>query len=131
MPDRLTKTEMRRVWRDANAAGREAATACRPTPMVVQQRANPLDDSSPVIRQYAPVEGGVCGFAYVTLKGNTRFGRFLKAEGIARPNYPTGLYVSISDYGQSLERKEAHANAAAKFLRDAGILDAHSESRMD
>ena len=38
--------------------------------------------------------------------------------------------MSVSQYGQSLEKKEAFANAYAEVLSDAGVR-AYVDSRMD
>lgn len=122
--------ELARIYREAWAAGVAAATATRPTPMHVVERANPLDDTSPIIRRYAPVLDGACGFAWVKFAGNTEFGRWAKKNGKASAHYPTGLSVWISEYNQSVERKAAHAQAMARVLRDNGIV-AYGESRLD
>jgi hypothetical protein len=116
----------------ADKAGREAAEACTPVPMHVVERANPLDDSSPIVKQYAPVMSGVCGFAWVSIKPATSsFAKWLKKNELGRPDsYYGGLTVWVSNYGQSMEKKEAYAGAFAQVLRDAGFK-AYSMSRMD
>lgn len=111
-------------------AGVSAATACVPVPMQVVQRANPLDDRSPVVHAYAPVMDGVCGFASVKFAGNTAFGKWAKRKGYARAAYGGGLSVWIGDYNQSLQKKEAHAYAMAGYLSANGI-PANGESRID
>ena len=58
-PRKLTKTEMRELHRRADDAGRKAAAETVPTPMQIVQRANPLDDTSPIVRAYEPVMDGV------------------------------------------------------------------------
>ncbi len=118
------------LWARAWQAGKEAAQACKPVPMVVVQRANPLDDNSAIVKRYAPIEGGVCGFAGVRFPGNTSFGKWAKAKKGARPAYGGGYSISIFDYGQSYERKTAHAYAMAHVLSKAGI-EARGESRLD
>lgn len=111
-------------------AGIAAGEAVTPVPMTVIERANPLDDRSAIVKQYAPIADGVCGFAWVHIKGNTAFGRWAKAKGIARSDYPTGLAISVMAHGQSLTRKAAHAAAFAAVLREAGI-DAYAQDRID
>jgi hypothetical protein len=76
------------------------------------------------------IDGGPCGFAWVILKGNTAFGRWLKKTGRASKAYGGGLQVWIHEHGQSMARKEAHARAMAKVFQDSGI-EAHAYSRMD
>jgi hypothetical protein len=117
------------IHRVADAAGRAAAEAATPVPMIVQQHANMLNDRSAVVREWRIPEG-VCGFAWVWFKGNTPWGRWAKKTGLASKGYPAGLQVWIGDYGQSMTRKEAYARAYAKVLRDYGI-DAYAQSRMD
>jgi hypothetical protein len=120
------------VYQLADAAGAEAAEKASPTPMVVVQHANPLDDSSPVVRQYAPVEGGVCGFAWVTVRpGNCSFALWAaKNKGWSKA-YHGGMQLWVSAYGQSMERKDAYAQAFAAVLRDELGIRAYSGSRMD
>jgi hypothetical protein len=76
------------------------------------------------------VPDGVCGFGWVSLKGNTAFGKWLAKNGLARKDYPTGLAISSKLMTQSLERNAAWARGAAKFLNDHGI-EAFGESRID
>jgi hypothetical protein len=114
----------------AYAAGIEAAAAINPEPMIVEQRANALDDSSPVVKQYYVPEG-VCGFAWVNISpGNCPFANWLKKGGYARKAYRGGVDIWISAHGQSFERKTAHARAMARVIADAGIK-AYSNSRLD
>ena len=118
---------------DAIAAGIAAAEACVPIPMIPVQHANPFDDSSPIVKVYEPVLGGVCGFAWIVLRpANSKFANYCKTSYAVRThkNYGGGLAIWIGAYGQSMTRKEAYASAFAKVLRDAG-LNAYAESRMD
>jgi hypothetical protein len=127
---RLTSRASEQLYARAHAAGMAAGEAARPTPMVVTEHRNPLDDSSPVIRTYAPVMSGVCGFAWVTVRPATSsFARYLKARGHRR-GYEGGIQIWVGEFGQSMERKEAYARAFAAVLREAGIT-AYAASRMD
>lgn len=119
-----------KIFEEASAAGVAAASACVPPVMVVSERANPLNDSSPVERQWM-VEGGPCGFAWIKVPGNSSFGKWLKKEGKGRSNsYEGGVHWWIFGYGQSMMKKEAFAYAAAAVLRNNGIK-AYASSRMD
>jgi hypothetical protein len=119
------------IYSEAHAAGQAAAEAHMPTPMIVQEHANPLDDSSPIIREYAPVLAGVCGFAWVNVSPGTQgFAKYLKANHGARRGYYGGIELWVRDYGQSMEKKEAYASAFAHTLNAHGIK-AHAGSRMD
>jgi len=74
---------------------------------------------------------GPCGFAWVRVRGaGTSFARWLVKQGLARKAYGGGLDVWVSDYGQSMARKEAHASAMAETLR-AGGIDCYSDHRLD
>lgn len=114
----------------ADAAGTAAGTAATPTPMVVGTAKSLFDNSFDESKPTYFVSEGVCGFASVRFPGNTAFGRWAKASGIARPAYGGGLSVYVRFGGQSLARKEAFARAYAAVLREAGV-DAYVESRMD
>lgn len=118
----------RELYEKAHRAGMAAAEACRPTPMMVVD-ADPLTGQPKPDAQRYVVDSGVCGFAWVSFKGNTAFGRWAKKNG-ATSNYPTGLRFWVSYFGQSLERKEAYARAFAEVLRAGGVT-AYSHSRMD
>lgn len=114
------------IFRAASIAGRAAGNDHKPTPMGVYQS----DLQGNRIGPTEIVEGGVCGFAWVKIAGNTSFGRWAKKYGYARSAYGSGLQIWISDYGQSMERKEAHARAMAKVLNENGVK-AYAESRID
>lgn len=116
----------------AVAAGNEAAKKAVPTPMVVIGG-----------EQRWFVAGGVCGFAWATLKANTpanrKFLSGLKKAGIAgegvtadwsKDSYYGGYSYWVRVGGQSMETKEAFCHAFVKVLQDNGIT-AHSMSRMD
>ena len=100
------------LFQKAWKAGIDAAMAHQPKPMLV------TDMHGNVIEQ---VNDGPCGFAWLNVPGNTSFGKWLKKSNLARPDYPTGLSVWISDYGQSYERKRVHAGAMAAILQASGI----------
>ena len=105
----------------AHAAGIEAGRQCRPIPMVVcTATGQPIEQ----------IDDGACGFAWVAFAGNTAWGRWAKKAGLARSHYPSGLCVWVSEFGQSVDRKEAYAAAYAQTLRNAGI-EAHAGSRLD
>lgn len=115
----------KRVWNEAWGAGLIAGRAHCPTPMVVQQHANPMDDSSPVVQEWGPIEGGVCGFANVCVApANCSFAKWLR-ENYRETNqgfdpysdYHKCVMISVSEYGQSYERKCAHARAVADYLK--------------
>lgn len=126
------RREFNVIWKEAHAAGFEAADKHTPTPMIVVDRANPLDDSSPIIRQYAPVAGGLCGFAWVNIKpGNSAFANWAKEyKGVRKDSYYGGVTHWVSQYGQSHGKKAAYAQAFAEVLRKHGI-NAYAMDRLD
>lgn len=128
---KMTQRQAAALYKRAAAAGLAAGKAAAPTPMVVVQRANPFDDNSRIVRQYAPTMGGVCGFANIKIRPAVGpFVRYLKGKGIGSPAYQGGYAIYVHEFGQSLERKSAYAAAFAAVLTEAG-LNAYSESRMD
>lgn len=110
------------LFSSALAAGMIAGRNATPTPMVVSDGFTN--------RPIAIVDDGPCGFAWVAFAGNTAFGRWAKRTGNARSHYPRGLSYWVSQFGQSITRKEAFAHAMAATLR-AGGIECHSGSRMD
>ncbi len=129
---KLSDAECLELYNRAWLAGQAKATGTTPVAMVVgtptTMFGNDLDPNKP---QYY-VADGVCGFAWVVIRpGNSRFANWLKKNGHGRKDsYYGGVTVWISDYNQSMQRKEAHAGAFARVLQEAGI-NAHSMSRMD
>lgn len=117
------------IYSAAHADGHAAAIANTPTPVVFAE-ANGLSTQPDPNGQSWYVPEGVCGFGWVTFAGNTAFGRWAKKTGIAKKYHAGGLYIWVTDYGQSMDRKEAYAYAFAKVLQMHGI-SAYANSRMD
>ena len=118
------------IYSQADYKGNVAVQMATVAPMVVQQRENPLNDGSRLVREYF-VADGVCGFASINVKpANSKFAKYLVANGLGRKAYGGGVSISVHQFNQSLQKKEAYAHAFAKVLRDNGI-NAWSESRMD
>lgn len=122
------------AFEKAVEAGKAAGLAKVPQPMMVSEHANPLNDASPVKRAWL-VESGVCGFAWVSVSpGNSSFAKWLVKSKLARKSYYGGVEISVSDFGQSMERKEACASAMAEVLKaelGSNSLRIYSNSRMD
>ena len=118
----LSRAALRELFERAHAAGHVAATSHAPTPMRVVQRTNPFDAASPIVQEFPTVHDGACGFAWVTIRpANSRAAKVLKEMFNARVAYEGGMQYWISAYGQSVERKEAYADAFANVVREAGI----------
>ena len=122
--------ELQVLFNNARIAGLQAVQTCTPTPMIVTQHANPLDDSSAVQKQWF-VPSGVCGFAWVVIyPGNSPAANFAKKHLGGRKHYRGGVSIWVSEFGQSIELKEAYATAYANVLHNSGI-NAYSDSRLD
>jgi len=123
--------EFEQLYQEAHKAGMAALAAKTPRPMVVQQRADPLDDNSEVVQEWFEPEG-VCGFAWINVKpGTSRFARWLKANGKGRPDsYYGGVTIWVREGNQSYELKMAYAEAFAAVLVEAGIK-AYASGRLD
>lgn len=119
------------LFADAHSAGVTAAQARTPTPMIVVEHTNPLNDNSPIKRVYEPVMDGVCGFAWIVIRpGNCTAARYAKEYFGAHKGYGGGVHIWVSYFNQSYEKKMAYASAFAKVLYNAGI-NAYADGRLD
>ena len=126
----MTDSDHRALYRRAIAAGDKAAAEVTPTPMTLVERANPLDDASPVVASYT-VADGPCGYTSVTIRPATSgFVRWLRRQGIGSKGYYGGWTFSVLGRSQSAARRDAAGEAVAAVLRDAG-LNAHASTRLD
>jgi hypothetical protein len=123
------------IYEKALTAGLAALKAATPTPMVVQQHANMMDDNSPVVQEWF-VADGPCGFAWVNVKCKGEGLRFVNAmkkhdsDRWRKDGYYGGYTFWVREGNQSIQKKEAFAEAFAEVLREAGI-NAHWSSRLD
>ncbi len=113
--------DFQKVMDDAVAAGKAAAAALVPVPMVVVGGGQ---------KYFVP--DGVCGFAWVKVTPATQpFAKWLKKTGkVQGAAYGGGYDLWVSDYSQSMQLKEAYAYAFADVLKAAGVT-AYAQSRMD
>ena len=119
------------IFAEAMEAGRKAAEALTPTPMVVGHAVGILGNEIDYSKDVYYVEDGVCGFAWVNVTPATSsFARWLKKTEKAHKSYYGGVDVWIGDYNQSMQKKEAHAHAMAKIFTKYGFT-AYGMSRMD
>jgi hypothetical protein len=125
-----------KIWAEATEAGRKAVAACTPRPMVVSEVG--LDDKPyPGSKSYF-VEDGVCGFAWVMVRpATTAFAKWLKTlprtGEYLEPRYDgclKGISIWIIVGNQSMQKKEAYAEAMAKVLEAHGFR-ASAGSRLD
>lgn len=115
----FTEQDFSDIASAAHYAGTEAFNAAKPRPMIV------TDGYTDYV-----IDGGVCGFAWIEIRGNTSFGKWAKKAGIATKAYPSGLMIWVRTEGQSMERKVEYARAYARVLNNHGI-DARVNSRLD
>lgn len=134
---KLSKDQFAEAYKEAHDAGVTAMNACRPNPMVVSEYANPLYGLLPgqnpgETKNRWVVNDGACGFAWISVyPGTSSFARWLVKYNRARRNYgETGVRIWVSEGRQSIELKEAYAEAFAKVLQSYGI-DAYAGSRLD
>lgn len=120
-----------KILQEAMDAGYAAGDACVPTPVKFGQAAS-LFGNEMIPGTEEIVEDGVCGFAWINIKpARGKFVNYLKKIGMGRSDsYYGGYTVWVTEYGQSMERKEAYARAFAKVLQDYG-MKAYGMSRMD
>jgi hypothetical protein len=106
------------AYNKAAEAGRAAGEAAKPRAMMVVQPSDPLNDNS-VPKAMWHVPEGACGFAWVNVSpGNSPFANWLKKQKLARKAYVGGVEIWISAFNQSVERKEACAQAMARVLNE-------------
>jgi hypothetical protein len=110
------------IIEEAQRAGNEAFNKVVPQPMVVTDG-----------RQQWHCDDGVCGFAWINLKGvrsNSKIGKAFIAAGFSKNTYERCLQYWVHSPSQSMTRKEAFAFAFADVLKRKGI-SAYVGSRMD
>jgi hypothetical protein len=100
--------------------------------MVVGTPTTPFGNDIDYEQKTYVVPGGVCGFAWISVRpGNSKFANWLKKNELGRrDSYEGGVKVWVSEFGQSMELKEAYAYAFAAVLQEEG-LRAYAGSRMD
>lgn len=115
-------TAYEQMFREAHAAGLKAGAAAGVVPMIVQGQ-----------QQTWVVPDGACGFAWITIRpGTSRLARAAKQYAGARKAYGGGVQIWVSEFGQSVMRKEAYAAAYAEVLRRvSGESEVYAEGRLD
>jgi hypothetical protein len=127
----MSKVACEKLLERAHLMGMDAGRSVGVTPMVVGTPTTLFGSEIDYSKKTYFVEGGVCGFAGVVIKpARGKFVSYLKSIGIGNKHYYGGYYVSVREFGQSLTRKEAYADAYAKVLGEAG-MSCYVDSRMD
>ena len=115
----------------AHLMGMDAGRSVGVSPMIVGSPSTPLGNDIDYSKKTNFVEGGVCGFAGVVIKpARGKFVSYLKRLDKGYKHYYGGYYVPVREFGQSLTRKEAYAEAFAKVLSEEGMR-CYVDIRMD
>ena len=127
----MSKVACEKLLEKAHLMGMDAGRLVGVTPMVVGSPSTPLGNDIDYSKKTYFVEGGVCGFAGVVIKpARGKFVSYLKKLGMGYIQYYGGGYVAVREFGQSMTRKEAYADAFAKVLTEEG-MSCYVDSRMD
>ena len=121
------------IHNDCHAAGMAAGIKHRPVPVLVGQGTSLFSTEIDYTKQTFLLDDGACGYAWVTIHpGNSKLAREFTKLGIARKAYGGGVQIWVSEFGQSVDRKEAYAYAYAEKLRElTGEDRIYAGSRMD
>ena len=112
----MSKVHCEKLLERAHLMGMDAGRSVGVTPMVVGTPTTLFGSEIDYSKKTYFVEGGVCGFAGVVIKpARGKFVSYLKSIGIGNKHYYGGYYVSVHEFGQSLTRKEAYADAYASL----------------
>jgi len=120
---------------EAEEAGRQANLNFNPVPMVVGTAKDIFSNEIDYSKETYFVADGVCGFAWISIgAANHRFAKWLVQTGKARKDFDKGgIRISITQYNQSMQRKEIHAEAMAKVIKNrvSGLKYCYANSMMD
>ena len=125
----LTKTQCKAIYAEAYEAGLIAGKEVG-VPKFVVGSAIGLSDAIDFSKKTYILEG-LCGFAWVNISpARGAFVNWLKAQEIGSKGYYGGYEIWVREFGQSVDRKEAFAQAFAGVLRKYDIA-AYGASRLD
>ena len=127
----MSKVHCEKLLERAHLMGMDAGRRVGVVPMVVGTPTELMGNDIDYSKKTYFVESGVCGFAGVVIKpARGKFVSYLKSLDMGYKHYYGGWYVSVREFGQSLTRKEAYAEAFAKVLGEVGMR-CYVDSRMD
>ena len=127
----MSKVACEKLLEKAHLMGMDAGRRVGVTPMVVGTPTELFGNEIDWDKSTYHVSDGVCGFAGVVIKpARGKFVSYLKSLGMGYKHYYGGWYVSVREFGQSMARKEAYAEAFAKVLTEEG-MSCYVDSRMD
>ena len=127
----MSKVHCEKLLERAHLMGMDAGRRVGVVPMVVGTPTELMGNDIDYSKKTYFVESGVCGFAGVVIKpARGKFVSYLKSLDMGYKHYYGGWYVSVREFGQSLTRKEAYAEAFAKVLGEVGMR-CYVDSRLD
>lgn len=121
-------SKFEKLWTDAHATALDSVTnaAIRFGFIADQAGAEKLNTIA--------AHTGPCGFAWVSVVGNSSFLKWLKSQPNSQISkdleYGGNIIYWVGEYNQCMMWKQLYAEALAKHLRAAG-LQAKARSRMD
>jgi hypothetical protein len=133
---KITDTAAKALYLKAVAAGKAAVDAAMRAnmiqPMIVGEAKSLFSNEIDYSKKTYFEPDGVCGFAYIHIRPSTGgFAAWCKKNNIGRySEYNRSHYIGVSDYNQSMQKKEIYARAFAAVIREAGI-NCYMESRID
>jgi hypothetical protein len=130
-PTKPTKPDWNAIYTEAVEAGKRAANAAKPIPMVVGSPTTPLGSDIDLSKPTYYVADGVCGFGYLKIKnGGSPFARWCAKNNIGFKGYYGGREIGSPVMTQSMERNGAAVAAMAEVLTKHGV-DCYSYTRID
>ena len=126
----LTKTQCKRIYVEAYEAGLAAGKDADTPKFVVGSPTTALGSDIDFSKKTYILDG-LCGFAWVNISpARGAFVNWLKAQGIGSKGYYGGYEIWVREFGQSVDRKYAFAQAFAQVLGKYEI-EASAGSRLD
>lgn len=125
----LTKNQCHNIYVEAYEAGLNAGKDAD-TPKFIVGDAIGLSDEIDFSKKTYILDG-LCGFAWVNISpARGAFVNYLKSREIGRKGYYGGYEIWVREFGQSVDRKYAFAQAFAEVLGKYGI-EASAGNRLD
>jgi len=126
----LTKNQCHNIYVEAYEAGMKAGNEVGVPKFVVGTPTTPLGNDID-FKKETFIMDGLCGFAWVTIKpARGAFVNYLKGRKVGSNGYYGGYEIWVREFGQSVDRKAAFAQAFADVLNKYGI-SAYAGSRLD
>ena len=125
----LTKNQCHDIYVEAYEAGLNAGKDVDTPKFIIGDEIGLSDEIDFSKKTY--VLDGLCGYAWVNISpARGAFVNYLKSREIGRKGYYGGYEISVREFGQSVDRKYAFAQAFAEVLGKYGI-EAFAGNRLD